>query len=718
MRSLSLVCGIFFSLFTFSARGQFFVDNKGACPGAGDDKNKVKFDTLFYAPDRQMPFDKCFVMVVPYDKPDHVVGFAISPVDKNGKPNPRRRDYHAYIKSGYHTRKSRRQQRKEYDFNAFANAPFVRIFTSVKVGGDEAHPTLILQVSPLDPDREYRIFLLLKDVHSIKELVASGGLLFNSFKHDRIALRDSVAISLYDSSRKSYSVYEDQRKPSARDFDVATFETFAGFNGPLALKYSGEELEKYKRGYPKHKFTIRQYQHFYFVDSLTSPQPADSSKITKSRPFTIIDRNEKQQVSLLTLIREAAKGQLEDIDGNTVSVKDKHYIIYRMTEDSVFSRRRKGRFYDHRYGRLTQLGNVVFGDSVHANIAIKSWKAAPDLTLNSVMSGLYARREDNKDTIAKVLQEVQCRMNQPALRLLINTALNCDCEEDTRKNIIAKNDTIRVLAILHDDDPVIFNRIRQGVLSLKDVNKEADENDLAGRMANLETSINLLNNVREYIWKVRAIDNVHQMELTALLKCVDSEKAQFKLVSQSLKLMSDAGGKIETAYYDEFDIKKTVPINTSSSEILELVSAAKFRIVPDFGLVGVLKGENGFGFQDMVPYLGFNINFRSIDKNIPMHMVRYKTWRHYFSFVAGITLRSVAIAGKREDFFGNSSFLTGLGLRLSNYIKLTGGTVWFKGIDPNPLSANKPVRVSPYAGISIDLELRELFGGVAKIFSL
>src|SRR5205085_10818746 len=126
------------------------------------------------------------------------------------------------------------------------------------------------------------------------------------------------------------------------------------------------------------------------------------------------------------------------------------------------------------------------------------------------------------------------------------------------------------------------------------------------------------------------------------------------------------------------------------------------RIVPDFGLIGVYK-NSGLAFKDLTPYLGFHINFRSIDKNIPMRRVYYKSWRHYFSFMSGITLRSLAIAGKREDFFANNNLITGIGLRLNNALRITGGLVWFKKIDPNPVSADKPLSCSGFTGLSLDL---------------
>lgn len=705
MRVLLLLFWLF--IFVHPARSQFFVDVDGPCPGAGDAKNILKFDTLFYTPDKAMPFDRCFVMVVPYDHPENVVGFAISPVDKNGKPNPRRRDYNAFVKSGFHSVKSRKQERREFPFDSFKKQQFVRIFTTIAKGGDEKNPSLILRVSPLDPDREYRIYLLLKDTKSIDQLMATGDILFNSYSSN------VFAPLVYDTAAMAYKKFEAQRAKTGQGFMVSDFETFAAQNGPIATMDVDATLDPFKKQYPKNRFSILQYQHYFFVDTLTGSLPSNPHLNPAVDRLTIPDSSELQQVSLLTLIRKAAQQHLKDVNGGSISLQNRAYTIFRVTEDSVFHNKT---FLKNEFGAVDTLGRVIFGPPPVTGISIADWQPGSNIESVETISSQYEIKAKSNSKIKDEEKSGLCEMNKNALNLLIKTALECDCEEDVRRNIVAKNDTVKALSLLYNGDVTMFNKILLGIYSLKDVNKETD--DLKQRLSNLETSIGVLNYLREYVLKVRAIAPAHETMLADLTTCIDKEKQRYTNVSKELKKIGDANAKLETLYYDQFELNQSIPVSTASSQILELVSSAKFRIVPEFGLVTIFKTEGRFGLQDLVPYLGFNINFRSIDKDIPMRFVRYKTWRHYVSFVGGITLRSLAVQGKREDFFGNSSLLTGLGLRLNNYIKLTGGTVWFKATDPNPVSTNKPVRVLPYAGISLDLELRDLFGGIAKIFTL
>ncbi|AMR34015.1 hypothetical protein A0256_22470 [Mucilaginibacter sp. PAMC 26640] len=94
--------------------------------------------------------------------------------------------------------------------------------------------------------------------------------------------------------------------------------------------------------------------------------------------------------------------------------------------------------------------------------------------------------------------------------------------------------------------------------------------------------------------------------------------------------------------------------------------------------------------SDLVAYLGFNVNFRSIYISIPMSSVLYKHWTHNLSFSTGLTLTSHAIPNKRNNLFGSSNLLTGIGFRINNRLRITSGVVWFKTVDKNPVSINHP----------------------------
>ena len=154
---------------------------------------------------------------------------------------------------------------------------------------------------------------------------------------------------------------------------------------------------------------------------------------------------------------------------------------------------------------------------------------------------------------------------------------------------------------------------------------------------------------------------------------------------------------------------------SSTSEIFTFETRAKFRITPDFGYVGYGFQE---GFNGFTPYLGFQIEFRYFDKNIPFKLIPNKTIWHRLSFNTGITLASLKKDGQREDFFKDKSLLMGFGFRLSNALRLTGGTIIFNREDPNPLIDNKQLGVTPFVGLSIDLSLKQLLNDMSGLIPL
>jgi hypothetical protein len=169
-----------------------------------------------------------------------------------------------------------------------------------------------------------------------------------------------------------------------------------------------------------------------------------------------------------------------------------------------------------------------------------------------------------------------------------------------------------------------------------------------------------------------------------------------------------------------FEYVKETTHHIGSTDDFNFKTRSKLNIVPDFGFVIVPRSIRGFSAKlnqlAYSPYLGFNINFRSINKDIPFGLIKYKTVWHRLSFMSGILLTKLKIEGEREDLFANNSLMAGLGLRINNVVKFSSGVVLYKSLDPNPTIDNPRLGISPYAGLSLDLEVQELFGGISSLF--
>ena len=79
------------------------------------------------------------------------------------------------------------------------------------------------------------------------------------------------------------------------------------------------------------------------------------------------------------------------------------------------------------------------------------------------------------------------------------------------------------------------------------------------------------------------------------------------------------------------------------------------------------------------------------------------------------SLTSISEEGKREDFFANSTFLTGIGFRINNALRVTAGVNWFYKLDPNPTIETKSIAVTPYIGLSVDLDVKQFLNGFTEL---
>jgi hypothetical protein len=151
---------------------------------------------------------------------------------------------------------------------------------------------------------------------------------------------------------------------------------------------------------------------------------------------------------------------------------------------------------------------------------------------------------------------------------------------------------------------------------------------------------------------------------------------------------------------------------SSTTNVLDFDTRTGYTITPDFGYVY-------YGFQDnfsaMTPYIGFQLEFRYFDKNIPFNMIHPKSIWHYLSFCSGVTMTSLKKEGKRDDLFAGKSLLMGLGVRLSSATRITFGGILFNKEDVNPLKDNKHTIATPFIGISIDLKLKSIISDLVGL---
>jgi hypothetical protein len=109
-----------------------------------------------------------------------------------------------------------------------------------------------------------------------------------------------------------------------------------------------------------------------------------------------------------------------------------------------------------------------------------------------------------------------------------------------------------------------------------------------------------------------------------------------------------------------------------------------------------------------MPYLGFHINFRPINKNLNFWSYRHNNVGQFLSAFVGWTMVKVGKDNQRLDFFEKSSLLTGLGIRVGNAVRIVGGKMWYFNIEG---SQKRVFTNMSFIGVSLDFELEKLFNG-------
>ena len=195
-------------------------------------------------------------------------------------------------------------------------------------------------------------------------------------------------------------------------------------------------------------------------------------------------------------------------------------------------------------------------------------------------------------------------------------------------------------------------------------------------------------------------------------KCLESNRSNLKqILSKIDNLKSYINNK------DKYLLgTSTISLNTYVSG---LTTRSAYVIIPDFGAMEYFCNPNPKDWGVM-PYLGFEINFRPMDKNIPFRIYPHvKPFSiHHWSFNAGILAQSIAISNQRADFFTKNSIFLGFGYRLGSGVRLTAGTMLFRKYDTNPFTTTPPtIAIAPYFGVSLDLDLKALFNGFSNLLN-
>ncbi len=253
----------------------------------------------------------------------------------------------------------------------------------------------------------------------------------------------------------------------------------------------------------------------------------------------------------------------------------------------------------------------------------------------------------------------------------------------------------------------------------------AKEAAYAKRVANIESSIALLSNLKRALYLLKAKYKSATFNTSAITNCQDfittlqSARDSIKKVIVKREAIEEkiATEKFATGPNSSQDFAYYAIV--SGDSYMNFETRNKVLLTPDFGAVTSAFSKTGKNLDyGIIPYLGFHINFMAVDKDITFKSYQ-KNWKQRFSFMVGWSLTNMNNQDSTyASFFEKGSILTGLGFRLSNAVRITYGAQWlFKlGKDGNN-HPTKKLTAFPFIGLSFDLNVKQYLNGLTDILS-
>ncbi|MCT4587497.1 MAG: hypothetical protein N4A71_06715 [Carboxylicivirga sp.] len=253
-----------------------------------------------------------------------------------------------------------------------------------------------------------------------------------------------------------------------------------------------------------------------------------------------------------------------------------------------------------------------------------------------------------------------------------------------------------------------WNPILRGRISLDDqTNGLLDPLDINGRIRNLEVTSKSIDSLLESCTRLNIKSSGVTYEFGRKIRTI---RDSLRNNQEELKSIKDS------IYQPISDVSynRIIGVNTFTQDIK---TSSGNTVLPDFGLVNIFA----FGNSDMTyflrPYLGVNISFRPINKNQRISQIQNRTIWHSLSWTLGLTLGSIENE-EFDDLFGGMTFVTGVGIRVHRFIRVTPGFSLFKEKDINPLISESTLEIAPFVSISFDLDVsnnvQKFYGKIYK----
>jgi len=211
-------------------------------------------------------------------------------------------------------------------------------------------------------------------------------------------------------------------------------------------------------------------------------------------------------------------------------------------------------------------------------------------------------------------------------------------------------------------------------------------------------------NILERVHRLSVAQSEHRTRLKAKIK--QEKDALGQLEAKVNKAVEGAGKSIPASVLRQPLSAVTIKTEPGSSTT---PSAGNYASI-DLGVAVAFATSGGTGNPWFLPYLGINLYFAPVERMVPFDRLAGTWCQRYlaqrFSLTGGFTLSSPGIPGRTVGtlLFGKYP-LVAAGYRVSQYVRVTVGVVFYELSSRNPVLSSASVAVAPYGGISLDVDM-------------
>ncbi|MEM8510197.1 MAG: hypothetical protein AAF717_20355, partial [Bacteroidota bacterium] len=235
-------------------------------------------------------------------------------------------------------------------------------------------------------------------------------------------------------------------------------------------------------------------------------------------------------------------------------------------------------------------------------------------------------------------------------------------------------------------------------LTTPGINKKIDKHDFVLRSNYLDKSEKNLNKLLRALQRVRTHDflneDLYNDMITDLRTVLTEVKTNKTFIEAEIK-------KIVTLMDSENNMRYHTWVGgTNVATNLETIS--KRFIMPTIGLAYIDTEANGPNF--VKPFAGASFHLRAIDKDVPLNELSSNFWHRTTIFVGFTATKLNDDTQQYSDQNSTFSLMTGLNIKLCHAIGFSFGGIILKRVDPNPTITKKQNVLSPYFGLTLDVD--------------